>query len=47
VIVGNKEIAARFVLHPDEIFERSEVVAQMQLTGRANPAKYCIHFVFL
>ena len=43
VIVRDEEEATRLVLHLREVLESAEVVAQMQLSGRANAAKNDIH----
>ena len=43
VIVCYEKETFVFVLHPDRIFNHSEIIAQMQVAGGAYAANYCIH----
>jgi hypothetical protein len=43
VIVGDEEEATRIVLHLDEIFQRPEVVSEVEPAGGAYSAKNCFH----
>ena len=47
MIVSYEEIAIVFVLHLDEVLERSEVVAQVQVSGWAYAAYYSFHFIIV
>jgi hypothetical protein len=43
MVVGNEEKTVVFLLHFEEVPYRPEIIAQMKIACRPDPAYYCIH----
>lgn len=46
VVIGNKEETLVFFLHFNKTFQSSEIISQMQISGRANTTNNNIHLRF-